>query len=41
MRNVVLALGLLLTAAVAVAVTSAVAHGQQDSETIHVYKSPT
>lgn len=40
MRNVVLALGLLLTAAV-LTVTSGVAHGQQDGETIHVYKSPT
>ena len=39
MRNVVLALGLVLAAAVAA--TSGVAHGQQDSEKIHVYKSPT
>ena len=40
MRNIVLALGLVLAAA-ALAVTSGVAHGQQDGETIHVYKSPT
>ena len=40
MRNVALALGLLLCAA-GVAVTSSVAYGQQDSETISVYKSPT
>ncbi len=40
MRNLVLALALLLAAA-GVAVTSGVAHGQQDAETIHVYKSPT
>lgn len=39
MRNVVLALGLMLAAALAV--TSGVARGQQDGETIHVYKSPT
>ena len=39
MRNVVMALGLALAAVVIVA--SGVAHGQQDTETIHVYKSPT
>jgi len=41
MRSYVLAFGLLVLAAAAVAVTSDVAHGQQDSEKIHVYKSPT
>ena len=40
MRNVVLVLGLVLAAA-ALTVMSGVAHGQQDGETIHVYKSPT
>ena len=40
MRNLVLALSLLLAAA-GVAITSGVAHGQQDTETISVYKSPT
>ncbi len=40
MRSLVLALSLLLVAA-GVVVTSGVAHGQQDTETIHVYKSPT
>ena len=41
MRTFTLALGLLVLAAAAVAVTSTVAHGQQDAEKIHVYKSPT
>lgn len=41
MRSLVLALGLLLAAGGGVAVTSGVAHGQQDGEKIHVYKSPT
>ena len=40
MRNVVLALGLLLGAA-GMAVMSGAAHGQEDTETISVYKSPT
>lgn len=40
MRSLILALGLLLAAAGG-AVTSGVAHGQQDREKIHVYKSPT
>ena len=40
MRNLELALSLLLAAA-SVAVTSGVAHGQQGTETISVYKSPT
>ena len=40
MRNLVLALSLLLAAA-GVAVTSGVAHGQQEDDKIHVYKSPT
>lgn len=40
MRKLVLALGILLAAA-GVAVTSGAAHGQQDGETISVYKSPT
>lgn len=40
MRNLVLVLSLLL-AGVGVAVTSGVAHGQQDTATINVYKSPT
>lgn len=39
MRNLVLALGLLSVAGAAV--TSAVAQGRQDTETIKVYKSPT
>ena len=41
MRGFVVALGLLVLAAAGVAVTSGIAHGQQDGETIHVYKSPT
>jgi len=41
MRGFVIALGLLVLAAGGVAVTSGVAHGQQDGETLHVYKSPT
>lgn len=40
MRNLVLALALLL-AAVGVGLTAGVAQGQQDTETISVYKSPT
>ena len=40
MRNLVLVLSLLLVG-VGVAVTSGVAHGQQDTPTINVYKSPT
>ena len=40
MRGLVLALGLLLAAA-GMMVPSGVAHGQQDTETISVYKSPT
>lgn len=41
MRSFVLAFGLLVLAVAAVVVASGVAHGQQDSEKIHVYKSPT
>ena len=41
MRGFVVALGLLVLAVAGVAVTSGVVHGQQDGETIHVYKSPT
>lgn len=40
MRSLAIALALLLAAA-GVTVTSGVAHGEQDKETIHVYKSPT
>lgn len=40
MRNLVLALGLLSAAGAAVT-SVAVAQGQQDTETIRVYKSPT
>lgn len=39
MRNLVLALGLLLAAGLMV--SSGVAHGQQHAETIRVYQSPT
>lgn len=41
MRSLVLALGLLVLAGAAVTVTSSAVHGQQDAETIHVYKQPT
>ncbi len=41
MRSFVLALGLLALAVVGVAVTSGAALGQQDTETIQVYKQPT
>ena len=41
MRSFVLALGVLTLAVVGAAVTSDVLHGQEDNETIHVYKSPT
>lgn len=41
MRSFVLALGLLVLAVAAVAVTSSAVHGQQNGETIHVYKQPT
>ena len=40
MRNIVLALGLLLDV-VGVTVTSGAASGQQDRQKISVYKSPT
>lgn len=41
MRSFVLALGVLALAVAGAAVTSGVLHGQEDTETIHVYKSPT
>jgi hypothetical protein len=41
MRSLALAICLLALAGAGVAVTSGVVHGQQDGETIHVYKSPT
>lgn len=41
MRSFVLALGVLALAVVGAAVTPGVLHGQEDAETIHVYKSPT